>query len=93
MNALNDLASQVTAETTMKTGEAQACFLNHCAINSGTSIIYYTNDMIILSVTNEVYLVPSKARTRNGAYIFMDNKERINQIINGPIMALQKYLK
>ena len=30
MHALNDLASQVTAET-MKTEEAQACFLSYCA--------------------------------------------------------------
>ena len=46
MYALNDLASQVTAGT-MKTEEAQACFLNYCATNPDASIVYYASDMII----------------------------------------------
>ena len=46
MHALNDLASQVTAGT-MKTEEAQACFLNYCATNPNASIVYYASDMVI----------------------------------------------
>ena len=34
-----------------------------------------------------------KARSRNAAYIFMGNKDRNNQIINGPIMVIAKILK
>ena len=92
MHALNDLASQVTAGT-MKTEEAQACFLNYCATNPDASIVYYASDMIIRGDTDAAYLVASKARSRNAAYIFMGNKDRNNQIINGPIMVIAKILQ
>ena len=92
MHALNDLASQVTAGT-MKTEEAQQCFLNYCATNPDASIVYYASDMIIRGDTDAAYLVASKARSRNAAYIFMGNKDRNNQIINGPIMVIARILK
>ena len=92
MHALNDLASQVTAGT-MKTEEAQACFLNYCATNPDASIVYYASDMIIRGDTDAAYLVASKARSRNAAYIFMGNKDRNNQIINGPIMVIARILE
>ena len=92
MHALNNLASQVTTGT-MKTEEAQACFLNYCATNPDASIVYYASDMIIRGDTDAAYLVASKARSRNAAYIFMENKDRNNQIINGPIMVIAKILK
>ena len=92
MHALNDLASQVTTGT-MKTEEAQQCFLNYCATNPDASIVYYASDMIIRGDTDAAYLVASKARSRNAAYIFMGNKDRNNQIINGPIMVIAKILK
>ena len=89
MHALNDLASQVTAGT-MKTEEAQACFLNYCATNPDASIVYYASDMIIQGDTDAAYLVASKASSRNAAYIFMGNKDINNQIINIPIMVIAK---
>ena len=49
--------------------------------------------MIIQGNTNAAYLVASKARSRNAAYIFMGNKDRNNQIINGPIMVIARILK
>ena len=79
MHALNDLASQVTAGT-MKIEEAQACFLNYCATNPDASIAYYASDMIIQRDTDAAYLVASKARSRNTAYIFMGNKDQNNQM-------------
>ena len=78
MHALNDLASQVTAGT-MKTEEAQEFFLNYCAINPDVSIVYYASDMIIHGDTDAAYLVASKERSRNVAYIFMGNKDRNNK--------------
>ena len=92
MYALNDLAFQVTAGT-MKTEEAQACFLNYCATNPDASMVYYASDRIIRQDTDATYLVASKARSRNAAYIFMGNKDRNNQIINGPIMVIAKIIK
>ena len=92
MYALNNLSSQVTVGT-MKTEEALACFLNYCAINPDASIVYYASDMIIQRDTGAAYLVASKARSRNTAYIFMGNKDRNNQIINGPIMVIAKILR
>ena len=88
MHALNDLASQVMTET-MKTEEAQACFLNYCATNPDASIISYASD--IQGNTNAAYLVASKARSRNAAYIFMGNKDL--NIINRPIMVIARILK
>ena len=75
MHALNDLAFQVTAGT-MKTEEAQACFIDYCATNPDTSIIYYVSNMIICGGTDAAYLVASKAQSRNAAYIFMGNKDK-----------------
>ena len=49
--------------------------------------------MIIRGDTDAAYLVASKAQSRNAAYIFMGNKDRNNQIINGPIMIIAKILK
>ena len=92
MHALNDLASQVTARI-MKTEEAQACFLNYCATNLDASIIYYASDMIIQGDTDVAYLVASKTRSRNTAYIFMGDKDRNNQIINEPIMVIARILE
>ena len=92
IHALNDLASQVTAGT-MKMEEAQACFLNYCTTNQDASIVYYVNDMIIQRDTDAVYRVASKARSSNAAYIFMENKDRNNQIINGLIMVIARILK
>ena len=77
MHALNDLASQVTLGT-MKTEEAQACFLNYCATNPDASIVYYASDMIIRGDTDAAYLVASKARSKNTACIFMGDKDRNN---------------
>ena len=88
MHALNDLASQVTAGT-MKTEEAQQCFFNYCTTNPDASIVYYASDMI----TDASYLVASKARSRNAAYIFMGNKDRNIQIINRTIMVISRLLK
>ena len=92
MHALNDLASQVTTGT-IKTKEAQRYFLNYRATNPDASIAYYASYMIILGDTDAAYLVASKARSRNVAYIFMGNKDRNNQIINGPIMVIARILK
>ena len=92
MHALNNLASQVIAGT-MKTEEAQQFFLNYCATNPDASIVYYASDMIIRGDTDAAYLVASKVRSRNAAYIFMNNKDRDNQIINGPIMVIARILK
>lgn len=39
IHALNNLASQVTTGT-MKTEEAQECFLNHCAPNPDVAIVF-----------------------------------------------------
>ena len=89
MYTLNDLASQVTAGT-MKREEAQVCFLNYCSTNPDTSIVYYASDMIIWGGTNAAYLVASKARSRNTAYIFMGNKDQNCQIINRPIIVIAK---
>ena len=83
MYTLNDLASQVTTGT-MIIEETQKYFLNYYATNSDTSIIYYTSDMIIQGDTDTAYLVASKVRSRNEAYIFMGYKDQNNQIINGP---------
>ena len=77
IHALNDLASQVIAGT-MNTEEAQACFLNYCATYPDASIIYYASNMIIRDNTNAAYLVASKARSRNAAYIFIGNKDENN---------------
>ena len=92
MHTLNDLASQGTAGT-MKSEEAQACFFNYCATNPDASIGYYVSDMIIQRDTDAAYLLASKARSRNTAYIFMGNKDRNNQIINRPIMVKVRILK
>ena len=43
--------------------------------------------------TDAAYLVASKAKSRNAAYIFMGNKDCNHQIINGPIMVIAKILK
>ena len=72
----------------METEEAQACCLNYCAANPDASIVYYASDMIIRGDTDAAYLVASKARSRNTAYIFMVNKNRNNQIINRPILKI-----
>ena len=77
----------------MKTEEAQACSLNYCATNPDASIVYYASDIIIRGDTDAAYLVTSKARSRNTAYIFIGNTDRNNQIINGPIMVIAKKLK
>ena len=92
MHAPNDLALQVIVGT-MKTEEAQECFLNYCAINPYASIVYYASHMIIRADTDAAYLVASKARSRNAAYIFIGNKDRNNKIINGPIMVITKILE
>ena len=92
MYVLNNLASQVTVGT-MKIEEAQACFLNYCATNLDAFIVYYTSDMIIQGNIKAAYLVASKARSRNAAYIFMGNKDQNNQIINGPIMVITSIIK
>ena len=92
MHPLNNLASQVTVET-LKTEEAQTCFLDYCATNPDALIVYYTSDMIIRGDTDTAYLVALKKRSRNTAYIFMGNKDRNNQIINGPIIVIAKILK
>ena len=49
--------------------------------------------MIIRGDTDTAYLVASKARSRNTAYIFMGNKDRNNQAINGPIMVIARMIK
>ena len=49
--------------------------------------------MIIQGDTDATYLVASKAISKNVAYIFMGNKDRNNQIINGPIMIIARILK
>ena len=49
--------------------------------------------MIIRGDTDTAYLVASKARSRNAAYIFIGNKDRINQIINRLIMVIAKIQK
>ena len=77
----------------MKIEEAQACFLNYCATNPDASIVYYASDIVICKDTDAAYLVASKARSRNAAYIFMGNKDSNNQIINGLIMAITEILK
>ena len=92
MHAPNDLASQVTTGT-MKTEEAQACFLNYCSKNPDALMVYYASDMIIQEDTDAAYLIASKARSKNAAYIFMGNKNRNYQIINGLIMVIAKILK
>ena len=48
MHTLNDLASQVTVGT-VKTEEAQACFLNYGATNLDASIVYYSELAGIIS--------------------------------------------
>ena len=92
MHALNDPASQVTAKI-MKTEEAQACFLNYCTTNPNASIVYYASDIIIQGYIDAAYLIASKGRSRKAAYIFMENKDSNNQIINEPIMVIKKILK
>ena len=92
MHTLNGLVSQVTVGT-MKTEEAQSCLLNYRATNPDASIVYYASDIIIQRNTDAAYLVASKARSRNTACIFMGNKDRNNQIKNGPIMVIAKILK
>ena len=92
MYALNDLAPQVTTGT-MKTEEAQACFLNYYVTNLDTFIIYYARDMIIRGDTDSTYPVASRVRSRNAAYIFMGNKSQNNQIINRPIIVIARILK
>ena len=77
----------------MKTEEAQQCFLNYCETNPDASIVYYASDMIIRGDTDAAYFFASKARSRNAAYIFMDNKNTNNQITNGAIMVIARILK
>ena len=74
IHVLNDLASQVTSGT-MKTGEAQECFLNYCATNPDATIKYRASDMIIRCDSDAAYLVASKARSRAAVFIYMGNKD------------------
>ena len=87
LHALNELSIKATTATE-ETQEALTQFLNHCASNPNTRVIYsYRPSDIILSYNSDAtYLVAPKSRSGAGGYYYLGNKDGTQ--FNGPIYVL-----
>ena len=90
LHALNDIATQ-TVNGTQSTMDAVKYFLNYCACNPDTSIMYRASDMVLRVDSDGAYLVAPKARSRAGGYHFLSNAD--GTTFNAPIYVLAKVLK
>ena len=92
LHALNDLATRVH-DGTQKTMEALNHFLDYCATNPDTVLIYRASDMILHNHSDAAYLVATGARSRAAGYTYFGNNSNKQQIINGPISIIAKIIK
>ena len=90
LHSLNNIATQ-TINGTKTIMEAVQYFLNYCASNPNTVIMFRATDMILRIDSDGAHLVAPKARSRAGGYHFLGD---INGIaFNAPIYVLAKVLK
>ena len=92
LHALNDLATRVN-DGTQETINALQHFLNYCATNPESTVLFWASDMILQNHSDAAYLVVNGARSRAGGYTFLGNKEDKKQINNGPISIIAKVIK
>ena len=92
LHALNDLATQVN-EGTQETAKALTHFLNYCAANPDSKVLYRASDMILHNHSDASFLTASRARSRAGGYTYFGNKPTNKEIINGPIAVIAKVIK
>jgi hypothetical protein len=94
LHALNDLAMQ-TATGNQTTAAAMDNFLNYCATNPNTELLYRASDMILKNDSTAAYLVTPEAKSRAGGRTYFGNlADNPNQrIIGGAIYALAKLIK
>ena len=73
LHALNDLATRVN-DGTQETINALQHFLNYCATNPESAVLYRASDIILQNHSDAAYLVVSGARSRAGGYTFLKMK-------------------
>ena len=74
LHALNDLATRVN-DGTQETINALQHFLNYCATNPESTVLFQASDMVLQNHSDAAYLVVSIDRARVRRYIFLGNKE------------------
>ena len=86
-HAFNKLSIKATIATE-ETQEAFTQFLNYCASNPNTTIIYRASYMILSCNCDAAYLVAPKSRSQAGEYHHLGNKDGTQ--FNGPVYVLAK---
>ena len=89
LHALNKLSIKATTAIE-ETQEALTQFLNYCASNPDTTIIYRASDMILSCDSDAAYLVAPKSWSRTGGYHYLGNKDGMQ--FNGPVYVLTKII-
>lgn len=90
MHGLNDTATK-TINRTKTTQDAVNCFLNCCACNPNTIIMFWASDMVLQINSDRDHLAAPKARSQGSGHHFLGDHEGI--LFNAPVCVLAKVLK